>query len=129
MDKRFEGKAVKLYILGAEEPLEGVADEVSRYEIGVRTPKGPVVVFRHSIAYAEVSQTDIHGFSSEELEEVVITPDMTGAEVTVVLQDGTRISGKLSKVSKYEIGVRVGDRALIVPKSSISYVSFQEFER
>lgn len=126
LDRRFEGKAVRLYLLGAEEPLEGVVDEVSRYEIGLRTPKGPVVVFRHSIAYAEVSQTDIHGFSSEELEDVIITPEMAGAEVTVVLQNGAKVSGKLSKVSRYEIGLRVGDRALVIPKSSISHILFQE---
>ncbi len=101
-------------------------DEVSRYEIGIRTPKGPAVVFRHSIAYVEVSQTDIHGFSSEELEDVIITPEMTGTEVTVVFQNGTKVSGKLSKVSRYEIGLRVGDRALIIPKSSVSYIMFQE---
>lgn len=128
LDKRFEGKAVRLYLIGVGEPLEGVVDEVSKYEIGVRTPKGPIVVFRHSVAYIEVSQVDIHGFSSEELEDVIITPEMTGSEVTIVLHDNTRISGKLSKVSKYEIGLRTGDRALIIPKSGISHILFQELE-
>ncbi|MEM0066789.1 MAG: hypothetical protein QXT76_04045 [Sulfolobales archaeon] len=126
LDKRFEGKAVRIYLIGSKEPLEGVVDEVSKYEVGVRTPSGPAVVFRHSIAYIEVSQVEIHGFSSEELEDVIITPEMTGSEVTVVLQDSTKIVGKLSKVSKYEIGVRAGDRALIIPKSSISHIIFQE---
>lgn len=128
LDKRFEGKAVRLYLVGARDPLEGVVDEVSKYELGIRTPKGPVVVFRHSVAYVEVSQTDIHGFSSEELEDVVITPEMAGSEVTVVLRDGTELVGKLSKVSKYEIGLRSGERALVVPKSSISHILFREFE-
>ncbi|MCS7099489.1 MAG: hypothetical protein RMH84_00775 [Sulfolobales archaeon] len=128
LDRRFEGKAVRLRLVGVEEPIEGVVDEVSKYEIGVRTPKGPVVVFRHSIAYVEVSQADLHGFSSEELEDVIITPEMSGSDVTVVLFDKTRIDGKLSKVSKYEIGVRTGDRALIIPKSTISYVVFQGVE-
>lgn len=125
LDRRFEGKAVRIYVLGSEDPLEGVVDEVSKYEIGVRTSLGPVVVFRHSIAYIEASQADIHGFSSEELEDVVITPEMIGAEVLVLLQSGVKINGKIAKVSRYEIGLRLGDRALIVPKSSISYIVFQ----
>lgn len=128
LDKRFEGKAVRMYLIGLEEPLEGVVDEVSKYEIGIRTPQGPVVVFRHSVAYVEVSQVDIHGFSSEEIGDVIITPEMTGTEVTIVLQDGTKINGKLSKVSKYEIGIRTSDKALIIPKSSISHIVFKEFE-
>lgn len=127
LDKRFEGKAIRLYLVGTREPMEGVVDEVSKYEIGIRTPKGPVVVFRHSVAYIEVSQVDIHGFSSEELEDIIITPEMVGSEVAVVLQDGTELVGKLSKVSKYEIGIRAGERALIVPKSSISHILFREF--
>ncbi|MCX8184842.1 MAG: hypothetical protein RMI56_00505 [Sulfolobales archaeon] len=128
LDRRFEGKAIKLRLIGIEEPLEGVVDEVSKYEIGIRTPRGPVVVFRHSIAHIEVSQTDLHGFSSEELEDVIITSEMTGAGVEVVLSDKTRIDGKLSKISRYEIGVRAGDRALVIPKSAISYIIFQEVE-
>ena len=124
LDKRFEGKAVRVYLLGLEEPIEGVIDEVSRFEIGMRTPKGPIVVFRHSIAYAEVSQAEVHGFSSEELDDVVITPEMTGSEVTVFLQGGGKLSGRITKVSRYEIGLRSGDRALIIPKSSISHVVF-----
>ncbi|MEM1623311.1 MAG: hypothetical protein QXZ60_05080 [Sulfolobales archaeon] len=126
LDKRFEGKAVRIYLTGSKEPLEGVVDEISKYEVGVRTPSGPIVVFRHSIAYIEVSQADIHGFSNEELEDVIITPEMTGSDVTVILQDSTKIVGKLSKVSKYEIGVRAGDKALIIPKSSISHIIFQK---
>lgn len=127
LDRRFEGKAVRIYISGMEEPLEGVVDEVSKYEIGIRTPKeGPIVVFRHAIAYVEVSQTDLHGFSSEELEDVIITPEMSGSDVVIVLRGNVKLSGKLAKVSKYEIGLRVGDKALIVPKASISHIIFQQ---
>jgi sRNA-binding regulator protein Hfq len=129
LDKRFEGKAVRIYIPDMEEPLEGVVDEVSKYEIGIRPPKGgPVVVFRHAIAYVEVSQTDLHGFSSEELEDVIITPEMSGGDVVVFLRGNVKIAGKLAKVSKYEIGLRVGDKALIVPKSSISHIVFHQPE-
>lgn len=129
LDRRFEGKVVRIYISGMDEPLEGVIDEVSKYEIGIRTPKeGPTVVFRHAIAYAEVSQADLHGFSSEELEDVIITPEMSGSDVVVVLRGNVKLSGKLAKVSKYEIGLRVGDKALIIPKASISHIIFQQLK-
>jgi sRNA-binding regulator protein Hfq len=126
LDRRFEGKAIRVYVLGSEEPLEGAVDEVAKYEIGIRTPKGAVVVFRHAIAYVEVPQTELHGFSQEEMEDVVITSEMVGSDVVVVLRSGTSVEGKIAKVSKYELGVRVGDRALIIPKSSISYVLFRQ---
>jgi len=125
LDRRFEGKAIRVYVLGVEEPLEGAVDEVSKYELGIRTPKGAVVVFRHSIAYVEVPQAELHGFSQEDMEEVIITPEMVGSDVVVVLRNGTSIEGKIAKVSKYELGIRVGDRAFIIPKSSISYVKFR----
>ncbi len=125
LDRRFEGKAIRVYVLGTEEPLEGAVDEVSKYEVGIRTPRGAVVVFRHAIAYIEVPQTELHGFSQEEMEEVIITPEMVGSDVVVVLSNGNSIEGKIAKVSKYELGIRVGDRAFIIPKSSVSYVEFR----
>ncbi len=123
LDPRFVGRAVKLRVMGIDEILEGIVDEVSRYEIGLRIRDRPVIVFRHSVLFFEVSEVDFHGYSSEELEDTVLTSDFIGGDIEVTLINGERLEGRLLRISKYEIGIRSGGRSLIIPKSTISVIT------
>ncbi|MEM1604160.1 MAG: hypothetical protein QXL29_06810 [Zestosphaera sp.] len=121
IDARFNGREVEFRVLGAPEPIRGVVDEVSRYEIGVISNDKVYVLFRHAILTATVEPSDLHGFSTEQLNDTVIDAELIGVELELHLIDGSVISGVLSKISKYEVGVRAGDKGLIIPKSSITY--------
>jgi sRNA-binding regulator protein Hfq len=121
IDARFNGREVEFRVLGAPEPIKGVVDEVSRYEIGVVSKDKVYVIFRHAILAATVEPSDLHGFSTEQLNDTVIDAELIGIELELHLIDGSTVSGTLSKISKYELGVRAGDKGLIIPKSSITY--------
>ncbi len=107
--------------------IEGILDEVTRYELGIRTSTSAVVVMRHSIVKVAVSESDIHGSGSLEA-DTVITSDFIGENVTILLNNCEEIKGRLMKLSKYEIGVITGEETYIVPKSAIVYVVLAEFE-
>ena len=121
IDARFAGREVTIKVLGREEPIKGVIDEVARYEIGLRSEGKAVVVYRHSILSVEVEATDLHGYSNERLQDTVINSDLTGTEIEFFLIDGSSIKGKLMKVSKYEIGIRIDNEGFVIPKSAIAY--------
>ncbi len=121
IDARFTGREVTIKVLGREEPIKGVIDEVARYEIGLRSEGKAVVVYRHSILSVEVEATDLHGYSNERLQDTVINSDLTGTEIEFFLIDGSSIKGKLMKVSKYEIGIRIDNEGFVIPKSAIAY--------
>ena len=125
LDERFEGKSIRIKVMGYNDVIEGVVDEVAKYEIGISVRGRPMVVFRHAILYVETEAPEIHGYGSRDLEDTVLTSDFVGESVEVHLLDGSLIKGKLMKVSKYEIGVRSSDRTYIVPKSSISFILFE----
>ncbi len=121
IDGRFTGREVVIKVLGYNEEIKGIIDEVARYEIGLSSEGRPIVVFRHSIIYAKVEATELHGYSGERLSDTVINSDMVGTELRLHLIDGSEISGKLMKVSKYELGLRKDDEGFIIPKSAISF--------
>lgn len=121
IDARFNGREVEFRVLGAPEPIRGIVDEVSRYEIGVVSKNEVYVLFRHAILTATVEPSDLHGFSTEQLNDTVIDAELIGVELELHLIDGSVISGTLSKISRYEIGVKTGDKGLVIPKSSITY--------
>ncbi|MFN3267661.1 MAG: hypothetical protein ACK416_00210 [Zestosphaera sp.] len=121
IDARFNGREVEFRVLGASEPIRGIIDEVSRYEIGVVSKDKVYVLFRHAILTATVEPSDLHGFSTEQLSDTVIDAELIGVELELHLIDGSVVSGTLSKISRYEIGVRAGDKGLVIPKSSITY--------
>ncbi len=125
VDSRFAGKSVKLYVMGFTEPIEGVIDEVSRYEIGIRARDKALVVFRHAVLYILTQPPELHGYSSEELEDTIITSDFIGEDVEVHLINGEVIKGKLMKISRYELGLVGQDTAYVIPKSSISFIVFK----
>ncbi len=124
IDARFVGREVTIYVMGKDEPIKGLIDEVARYEIGVQSEGSPVVIFRHAILYAVAEATELHGYSNEQLRDTVIDSDMVGSDVEVYLVNGLSFQGKLMKVTKYELGFRVEDKGYIVPKSSIAYIKF-----
>ncbi len=127
LDGRFTGKSAKIKVIGVDGFIEGVIDEVSRYEIGLRTRDGPVIVFRHAVLFIEVQPPDLHGYSQEELEDTVLTTDFIGCRIDVTLVDGSVLKGKLMKVTRYELGVVTNEgKALVIPKSSIATVSIKE---
>ena len=110
--------------MGREDLIEGIVDEVAKYELGLRVRDTPVVVFRHAILYVETEAPEIHGYGSRELEDTVLTSDMVGEEVEIHLINGLVVKGKLMKVSKYELGIRSKEVTYVIPKSSISYIVF-----
>ncbi len=124
IDARFVGREITIYIMGRDEPIKGLIDEVARYEIGVRSEGSPVVIFRHAILYAVTEAAELHGYSNEQLRDTVIDSDMAGSDVEVHLINGLSFQGKLMKVTKYELGFRIGDKGYIIPKSSIAYIKF-----
>ncbi len=124
IDARFVGREITFRVRGLEEPVKGVIDEVARYEIGVRSEGKPVVIFRHAILYAVAEATELHGYSGEQLRDTVIDSEMVGSDVSVRLVTGEELSGKLMKVTKYELGFRSDDKGIIVPKSSIALIRF-----
>ncbi|PUA32837.1 MAG: hypothetical protein B7O98_05215 [Zestosphaera tikiterensis] len=122
IDARFSGREVEFKVMGVNEPIRGLIDEVSRYEIGLRVKDKAYVIYRHAILTAKVEPTELHGFSAEQLNDTVINSEFIGSEIEIHLIDGSVVSGTLIKISKYEIGVKSGDEGLVIPKSSISYV-------
>lgn len=121
LDGRFRGMVIKL-VLSNGEVVEGVVDDVARYELSLRVKEFLYVVFRHGISYLEVNASELHGERREELEDTIITNELVGSDVELVLTSGARIRGRLMKISRYELGIRYDDKGLIIPKSSILYV-------
>jgi sRNA-binding regulator protein Hfq len=125
IDSRLTGREIKVKVMGYSEEIKGLIDEVAKYEIGIRSEKGAIVVYRHSILYATLNAADLHGYSNERLRDTVIDSDMIGTEVELHLISGETIEGKLMKLSKYELGLTRGDEGLIVPKSAISFATIK----
>ena len=123
IDERYEGRGLEVYTVDGEK-LTGLVDEVATFEIGMVVEGKPVVVNRKSIAYVVTGLSDIHGWSQEECceKDFVLDEDFIGADVVVKLVNGGELSGRLMKISRYEIGVVQGNRAYIIPRRSISFI-------
>ncbi len=121
IDERFEGRSLELYTVDGEK-LMGLVDEVAVNEIGMLVENTPVIVNRSAILYAVTGLTDIHGYGECCEKEYVLDEDFIGCDVIVRLINGQEISGRLMKVSKNEIGISQENRAIIIPRSSISFV-------
>jgi len=125
IDSRFRGMHIKLTLVNGDE-LDGVVDDVAKYEIGLRVRDSPYIVFRHGVAYIEVNAMELHGERREELEDTILTADFTGVDVELLLVNGRKLNGRLVKVSRYEIGVRSNDTGFIIPKNNILYVKLSK---
>jgi RNase P/RNase MRP subunit p29 len=126
IDSRFVGRMIRIHT-HCGKVIEGILDEVTRYELGIRTSTNAIVVMRHSIVKVAVSESDIHGSGTIEA-DTVITNDFTGENVTILLNSCEEIKGRLMKLSKYEVGVVTNEGTYIIPKSAIIYVVLAEFE-
>lgn len=121
LDTRFEGRSIELYTLDGEK-LMGLVDEVSHNEIGLLVEGVPIIVPRSAILYAVTGLSDIHGFGECCESEFVLDDDFIGSDIIVKLINGDEMSGRLVKLTRNEIGVVQGNKALVIPRNSVVYV-------
>jgi sRNA-binding regulator protein Hfq len=121
LDNRFEGRSIELYVLNGER-IMGLVDEVSANEIGILAEGIATIVPRNAVLYIITGLSDIHGFGECCESEYVLDEDFIGSDITVKLMNGEELSGRLIKVTKNEIGVAQGNRALVIPRNSILYI-------
>ncbi|MCC6016212.1 MAG: hypothetical protein LM582_04110 [Desulfurococcaceae archaeon] len=121
LNGRFEGRSIELFVLNGER-IVGLVDEVTINEIGILAEEVATIVPRNAILYVVTGLSDIHGFGECCEAEYVLDEDFIGSDITVKLVNGEEIGGRLIKITKNEIGVAQGNRALIIPRSSILYI-------
>lgn len=121
LNGRFEGRSIELFVLNGER-IVGLVDEVTINEIGILAEEVATIVPRNAILYVATGLSDIHGFGECCEAEYVLDEDFIGSDITVKLVNGEEIGGRLIKITKNEIGVAQGNRALIIPRSSILYI-------
>ncbi len=121
IDGRFRGMSVKVSLINGEE-FDGIVDDVAKYELGITVRDSFYIVFRHGVTCVQVNAADLHGERGTELDDSLITSDFIGVDVDVMLVNGRELSGRLMKISRYELGIRVEDKGLIIPKSNIIYL-------
>lgn len=121
LDNRFEGRSIELYTINGEKLL-GLIDEVALNEIGLIVEGTPIVIPRSSILYITTGLSDIHGFGECCEAEYVLDEDFIGSDASIKLVNGGEVAGRIVKLTKNEIGIAQGNRALIIPRSSIVYV-------
>jgi sRNA-binding regulator protein Hfq len=121
LDNRFEGRSIELYVLNGER-IMGLVDEVSANEIGILAEGIATIVPRNAVLYIITGLSDIHGFGECCESEYVLDEDFIGSDITVKLMNSEELSGRLIKVTKNEIGVAQGNRALVIPRNSILYI-------
>ncbi|MEM1526097.1 MAG: hypothetical protein QXI44_03265, partial [Ignisphaera sp.] len=75
-----------------------------------------------AILYAVTGLSDIHGFGECCESEFVLDEDFIGSDIVVKLINGDEMSGRLVKLTRNEIGVVQGNKALVIPRNSLVYV-------
>lgn len=121
LDTRFEGRSIELYMLNGERVM-GLVDEVSVNEIGLLVEGVATIIPRNAILYMVTGLSDIHGFGECCESEFVLDDDFVGLDITVKLMNGDELNGRLMKITRNEIGVVQGNRALVIPRNSILYI-------
>ena len=58
--EKLEGRNIYLELISGES-LEGVLDQVTSYELGLRTASDAIVVFRHAIKSVRVRENEVMG--------------------------------------------------------------------
>jgi len=120
--EKLEGRNVQLELVGGE-TVEGILDQVTSYELGIRTSEGALIVFRHAVKSLRVRENEVMGIVRDCCEEqYILGGDYIGYDVAVKFVDGREVAGKLISVSKYEIAVASEGYAYILNKGLISYV-------
>ncbi len=121
IDERFCGRSLEVYTVDGEKLL-GLVDEVGCSEIGMFVENTPVIVSRNAILYIVTGLSDVHGAGGKCEKEFVLDENFIGSDVVVKLINGHEIEGRLIKVCKNEIAVAQSNRAIVVPRTSISYI-------
>jgi sRNA-binding regulator protein Hfq len=120
--EKLEGRNIYLELISGES-LEGVLDQVTSYELGLRTVSDAIVVFRHAIKSVRVRENEVMGIVRDCCEEHhILGSDYIGYEVIVKFIDGSEVSGRLISISRSEIAIVSEGYAYILNKGSISYV-------
>jgi len=121
IDERFVGRSLEIYTVDGDKVL-GLVDEVACNEIGMLVEGKPTIVERRAILYAVTGLTDVHGISEGCEKEFVLGEEFIGRDVSIRLVNGIEVRGRLIKVSRNEIGIAQENRALIIPRKSISII-------
>jgi len=121
VDERFEGRSLEVHTVDGEK-LVGLVDEVASLELGMLVEGDAVVVERGAILYMVTGLTDIHGVAEGCEKELVLDEEFVGRDLVIRLINGAEIRGRLIKVARHEIGVAQENRAVIIPRSAISFV-------
>lgn len=120
--EKLVGRSIYVELVDGE-IIEGILDQVSSYELGVRGAREALVVFRHAIRSVRVRENEVAGIVRECCEEQhILDTSYAGYDVTVKFIGGGELSGKLLSVSRYEVAVASGGYAYIINKGSISYI-------
>jgi len=120
--EKLEGRNIQVELVGGE-TIEGILDQVTSYELGLRTPGGALIVFRHAVKSLRVRENEAMGIVKDCCEEQhILGADYVGYDVAVKFVDGKEIVGKLISVARYEIAVALEGYAYILNKGLISYV-------
>lgn len=120
--EKLVGRSIYIELVDGE-AVEGILDHVSNYELGVRSPRDALVVFRHAVRSVRVRENEVAGIVRDCCEDQhILDGSYAGYEVVVKFIGGGTLSGKLLSVSRYEIAVASGGYAYIINKGSISYI-------
>ncbi len=119
---RFIGRNIYIELQNGE-AIEGILEEVTNYEIGIRSKGKPVIVFKHAVKRIKVKENEIRGVLTDCCEEShILNTEYQGMEIEVCFLDRSRMKGRLVRVARYEIAVASDDSAYIISKGSIAYI-------
>lgn len=121
IDNRFEGRSVEIYMLNGEKLL-GLIDEISINEIGLVVEGTPVIVPRSAILYIVTGLSDIHGYGECCDSEYVLDENFIGSDVSIKMINTHEINGRILKLTRNEIGVVQGNKAIVIPRTSVLYI-------
>lgn len=55
---KLKGKKVMIRLLSGGQPISGILEAYNPYELLIQTSKGPMLVFKHSIAVIEIPEQE-----------------------------------------------------------------------
>lgn len=121
VSEKFEGRSLEVHTVNGEK-LMGIVDEVALYELGMSVGNVPTIVPRNSILYIITGLSDVHGLGECCEKEYVLDEEFIGSDVYTKLVNGDEIEGRLTKVTRDEVGLAQGNKAIIIPRRSILYL-------
>lgn len=123
--EKLAGRSIYLELVDGRE-VEGILDHVSSYELGIRAGEEALVVFRHAIRSVKVRENEVMGIVRDCCEEQhILDNSYAGYSVVVSLIGGKEISGRLLRVSRYELAVASEGYAHIINKGAVAYIKLE----